>query len=338
MVIHPWASKRCGRRSVRQPHDEFDGGDVNRQQSDRIHHAAPPCSMLPRLEVIEFIRLKSALENTMRLKIVACSLVAFACSSTLSLAQSPSPSYVVKQLPSVRQSRTEWRKITPPELSCIEQRLRQQRSSVPTLIQRGILPSDSRLSNIRSTCRNQIAQEQQVTATVVQLPSQPIDGNARERDLAELRQTVERLQADLASSSDKIAELEKTKIQDVAELQHTIQTLEADLARSSDKIAELDKTETELELAVKKAEQATAAAENEKRQIEQASSELATKLRAINAQLQKDKEAVDAKRREWQFVGLSSNCRSTYASSRLRNWSIGQTEESEAVGIPRCRV
>ena len=53
---------------------------------------------------------------------------------------------------------------------------------------------------------------------------------------------------------------------------------------------------------MKKAEQATAAAENEKRQIEQASSELATKLRAINAQLQKDKEAVDAKRREWQLL------------------------------------
>jgi hypothetical protein len=250
--------------------------------------------------VIDFIYLKPALENTMRFKIVACLLFAFACSSAPSLAQSPS--YVVKQSPGVRQSRAEWRKITPSELSCIDQRLRQQRSSVPTLIQHGILPSDPRLANLRSSCANPIAQQQQATAPVAQLPSQPIDGDARERDVAELRQTVGTLQADLASSSDKIADLEKAKLRDVAELRDTIQTLQADLARSSDKIAELSKTKNELELAVKKAEQATITAENEKRQIEQTSTEQATKLHAIYAQLQSDKETVDAKRREWQLL------------------------------------
>ena len=36
MVIHPAAYKRCGGRSVRKPHDEFEGGDANRQQSDPV--------------------------------------------------------------------------------------------------------------------------------------------------------------------------------------------------------------------------------------------------------------------------------------------------------------
>ena len=51
----------------------------------------------------------------------------------------------------------EWRKLPPNELSCIDQSLRQQNNSIDALINRGVMPSDRRLSQLRSNCRGQFA-------------------------------------------------------------------------------------------------------------------------------------------------------------------------------------
>ena len=55
----------------------------------------------------------------------------------------------------------EWRKLPPNELSCIDQSLRQQNNSIDALINRGVMPSDLRLSQLRSNCRGQFAQAPQ---------------------------------------------------------------------------------------------------------------------------------------------------------------------------------
>jgi hypothetical protein len=47
----------------------------------------------------------------------------------------------------------EWRKLPPAEASCIDQALRRDGSNTENMIQRGVLPSDPRLSSIRANCR-----------------------------------------------------------------------------------------------------------------------------------------------------------------------------------------
>ena len=48
---------------------------------------------------------------------------------------------------------SEWRRLSPSEISCLDQRLQQQGGSVDTLINRGVPPSDPRLSQFRFACR-----------------------------------------------------------------------------------------------------------------------------------------------------------------------------------------
>ena len=47
----------------------------------------------------------------------------------------------------------EWEKIPSGEIPCVDNRLRRARSSVNTLIERGIGPTDNRVSGIVSDCR-----------------------------------------------------------------------------------------------------------------------------------------------------------------------------------------
>lgn len=60
---------------------------------------------------------------------------------------------------------SEWRKVPPTEIACIDQDLRQQGASVEILVNRGILPSDPRLSQLRSNCQSQGSQGVQQAAT-----------------------------------------------------------------------------------------------------------------------------------------------------------------------------
>jgi hypothetical protein len=48
---------------------------------------------------------------------------------------------------------SEWRKIPLDELSCMDDALKKRGVSVQSLMQQGIAPFDSRLSDVRSSCR-----------------------------------------------------------------------------------------------------------------------------------------------------------------------------------------
>lgn len=52
-------------------------------------------------------------------------------------------------------ARREWSKFPLQEGSCIEQALQQQEYSIDLLVQNGIVPTDPRVSSIRSGCRLQ---------------------------------------------------------------------------------------------------------------------------------------------------------------------------------------
>src|SRR5262249_1375168 len=50
-------------------------------------------------------------------------------------------------------TRSEWNKISPPEIDCINDALRPHGARIQTLIQRGVMPSDPKIRDIRSNCQ-----------------------------------------------------------------------------------------------------------------------------------------------------------------------------------------
>ena len=85
-----------------------------------------------------------------------------------------------------------------------------------------------------------------------------------------------------------------------SELNQTVENLQADLAISINKIAELEKAKAEAELATKQAEQAKLDAENAKQEVERA--RIAEKMTsdALVAQVRADKVAAGAKNSRWE--------------------------------------
>jgi hypothetical protein len=63
-----------------------------------------------------------------------------------------------------RHAQTEWRRLPPAEMACIDQRLRRKGSSVEALIRRGVKPSAARLIELRSSCRQSVEAVQTDTA------------------------------------------------------------------------------------------------------------------------------------------------------------------------------
>src|SRR5260370_36950395 len=48
----------------------------------------------------------------------------------------------------------EWKKVPQTEFSCVNQKLQERGDSLQSLVQRGVFPSDRRVSHIRSQCRS----------------------------------------------------------------------------------------------------------------------------------------------------------------------------------------
>jgi hypothetical protein len=56
-------------------------------------------------------------------------------------------------------TQAEWRKMTPAEMSCIDENLRQRGLSIAQAVQQGISPSDGRLADVRRSCRTGLVQD-----------------------------------------------------------------------------------------------------------------------------------------------------------------------------------
>ena len=141
---------------------------------------------------------------------------------------------------SVRRTESEWNRLPQGERTCVNQKLSERGDSVQSLVRRAILPSDTRVADLRSQCRALLASAAQdqpsprtepsspsADASVVAQPA-PAQSTPTQRLAAaqprpeqsqpesapsELRQTNERLKTDLENSAVKIAELEKEKIE-----------------------------------------------------------------------------------------------------------------------------
>lgn len=55
-------------------------------------------------------------------------------------------------------TQAEWRKLSPAEMSCIDENLRQRGLSIGQAVQQGITPSDGRLAEVRRFCRSVVVQ------------------------------------------------------------------------------------------------------------------------------------------------------------------------------------
>src|ERR1700674_2142352 len=76
----------------------------------------------------------------------------------------------------VESVRTEWRKVSQPELACMEQGLRQQGQSTQTFIERGIAPGDVRLAGVRAGCVASVAPQRPQPTAIAKpkpLPAKP---------------------------------------------------------------------------------------------------------------------------------------------------------------------
>src|SRR5262245_12885765 len=71
-------------------------------------------------------------------------------------------------------TRTEWRKVRPAELSCIQDQLQRQGASTDVLAQQGIFPNDGRVAGIRAFCaRAAVAIPTQVPVPPTTQPTVP---------------------------------------------------------------------------------------------------------------------------------------------------------------------
>ena len=108
----------------------------------------------------------------------------------------------VSQSAAVKAAESEWRKLPPNELACANQKLTARGDSIQSLAQRGVLPSDARVADIRAQC---LSSSSPVASPVVAQAAQ------QQSEMTELKQTIEKLRSDLAASTARVAELEKGK-------------------------------------------------------------------------------------------------------------------------------
>ena len=107
----------------------------------------------------EFSRLHPA--GSWRLPWCLLSL-AVLCNGSDALARNPRD--VFNQFAGIPQSvvtkavQAEWRRSPDAEITCVDQNLRPRGSSISTLIERSIPPSDGRVAPERASCQNQMAQ------------------------------------------------------------------------------------------------------------------------------------------------------------------------------------
>jgi predicted transcriptional regulator len=184
----------------------------------------------------------------------------------------------------VRRTESEWNRLPQGERTCVNQKLSERGDSVQSLVRRAILPSDTRVADLRSQCNR--AQDQPSPRTEPSSPSadasvvaQPAPAQSTPtQQLAAAQPRPEQSQPESAPS----------------ELRQTNERLKTDLENSAVKIAELEKEKIELERALKDSGRTKLDTENKKAVIEETRIPDKRKFNAVFAQLEAGKTETDA--------------------------------------------
>jgi hypothetical protein len=187
---------------------------------------------------------------------------------------------------SVRRTESEWNRLPQGERTCVNQKLNERGDSVQSLVRRAILPSDTRLADLRSQCRALLASAALSPRTEPSSPSadasvgaQPAPAQSTPtQQLAAAQPRPEQSQPESAPS----------------ELRQTNERLKTDLENSAVKIAELEKEKIELERTLKDSGRTKLDTENKKAVIEETRIPDKRKFNAVFAQLEAGKTETDA--------------------------------------------
>jgi hypothetical protein len=76
----------------------------------------------------------------------------------------------------IQAAQFEWKKLSPGEYSCVDETLRGRNSSIEALAQRGVMPFDPRISDIRLTCKKARSPEIIPVPTNIQANPYVVDG------------------------------------------------------------------------------------------------------------------------------------------------------------------
>lgn len=198
---------------------------------------------------------------------------------------------------SARRTESEWNRLPQGERTCLNQKLSERGDSVQSLVRRAILPSDTRVADLRSQCRALLASAAQdqpsprtepspPSADAVLAPPAPVQSTPTQQ-LAAAQPRPEQSPPESAPS----------------ELRQTNERLKTDLENSTAKIAELEKEKTELERALRDSRRTKLDTENKKGVIEETRIPDKRKFNAVFAQLEVGKTETDAidKDRAWEF-------------------------------------
>jgi hypothetical protein len=195
----------------------------------------------------------------------------------------------ITQSGNVKRVESEWNKLPQSELACVTQKLSDRGDSLQSLARRGILPSDARVTELRSQCTRASPAASQ------DQPSAPAKPSPRAAETP--------VQAEPVPEPEPLSsQAEETKA-DVTlyELRQTNERLKSGLENSAVQIAQLEKTKAELERAIKDAERARFDVENERGMIEETRVAEKRKFDAALARLEAEKADALAKGRTWEL-------------------------------------
>jgi hypothetical protein len=190
---------------------------------------------------------------------------------------------------SARRTESEWNRLPQGERTCVNQKLSERGDSVQSLVRRAILPSDTRVADLRSQCRALLASAAQDQPSPRTEPSSPSADASVVAQPAPAQSTPTQ---QLAAAQPRPEQSQPESAP--SELRQTNERLKTDLENSAVKIAELEKEKIELERALKDSGRTKLDTENKKAVIEETRIPDKRKFNAVFAQLEAGKTETDA--------------------------------------------
>jgi hypothetical protein len=189
----------------------------------------------------------------------------------------------------VRRTGSEWNRLPQGERTCVNQKLSERGDSVQSLVRRAILPSDTRVADLRFQCRALLASAAQDQPSPRAEPSPPSADASVVAQPAPAQSTPTQ---QLAAAQPRPEQSQPESAP--SELRQTNERLKTDLENSAVKIAKLEKEKIELERALKDSGRTKLDAENKKAVIEEPRIPDKRKFNAVFAQLEAGKTETDA--------------------------------------------
>jgi hypothetical protein len=129
-----------------------------------VRKVSPPCSREDRTQSLSTGTHRRGWSDPMKKSIASLAALFLCVAATATFAQGPGDiinrieNFVHSAVAKAAQSR--WSKLPETEYACVNQKLQERGDSLPSLIERGVFPSDRRVAKVRSQCHGASAPQQ----------------------------------------------------------------------------------------------------------------------------------------------------------------------------------